>query len=330
MLVAVGLAGCGAEATPAALSSLPPPDAAIPLDLAAPLPIDAARDEEVEAAPDAPPDAARDAVWDLATDVPIAEDLRCNGHASLCDRRFDEVVFPTSHNAMSNADDGWFIPNQTHNMRRQLGDGIRAMLIDTYRFNGRPFLCHSNCGLGNRPLADALEDLADFLGENPHEVLALLVEDYLDAAETEAVFTAAGLTPFVHVQQPGAAWPTLRQMIASGRRLVVTAQNGRPPPAWYHAMWDLIWDTPYTFRSRAELSCRLNRGKTSNALFLLNHWIENPVPDPRLSTMANTREVLMQRARQCQEESGKLPNFVAVNHYSIGDLFEVVRALNGI
>ena len=36
------------------------------------------------------------------------------------------------YNAMSNADDGWVAPNQTLPMKRQLEDGIRAMLIDTY------------------------------------------------------------------------------------------------------------------------------------------------------------------------------------------------------
>jgi hypothetical protein len=62
----------------------------------------------------------------------------------------------------------------------------------------------------------------------------------------------------------------------------------------------------------------------------LNHWLENPLPDENLSRMANARDVLLNRARQCQMESGKLPNFVAVSHYAVGDLFAVVRELNGL
>ena len=68
----------------------------------------------------------------------------------------------------------------------------------------------------------------------------------------------------------------------------------------------------------------------SHALFPLNHWLENPLPDPALSQTANAHDVLLGRARQCQFESGKFPNVVAVNHYSIGDLFPVVRELNGL
>jgi hypothetical protein len=347
LLLAAGLGACAAEATPAALSAGPASgfapdagggrseaggavmeDAGAAIDTGAPVGIDQPALPPADAAPDRSEDRHQPEP-DAATDAAVGGPP-CNGHPALCTRRFDQVVFPTTHNAMSNADDGWFIANQTHNMQRQLRDGIRAMLIDTYRANGRELLCHTNCSFGSRPLADALEDVADFLEENQREVLALLIEDYLPAADIERAFAAAGLTEHVYSHPMGTPWPTLGEMIADGRRLVVTAQNGRPPPVWYHHMWDLVWDTPYAFRNQGEFSCRLNRGAAGNALFLLNHWIENPVPDPRLSATANARDTLLGRARRCQSESGQLPNFVAVNHYTAGALFEVVRLLNGL
>jgi len=39
--------------------------------------------------------------------------------------------------------------------------------------------------------------------------------------------------------------------------------------------------------------------------------------------------VLLPRARECQAERAHLPNFVAVDFYDRGDLFGVVRTLNG-
>jgi hypothetical protein len=39
---------------------------------------------------------------------------------------------------------------------------------------------------------------------------------------------------------------------------------------------------------------------------------------------------LLSRAQQCAEERGQIPNFVSVNWYSQGDLFDVVDTLNGI
>jgi hypothetical protein len=281
------------------------------------------------AAPDnAPPDDALDPRDRL--DPPDGAAMRCNGHEALCDRRFDEVVFPTTHNAMSSAADGWVAPNQQHGIRRQLDDGVRGMLIDTHSYLGNTYLCHTSCLLGSKLLVDGLRDITTFLQNHPHEVLTLIIEDHISAAETETAFTASGLAEFVYVHPTGTAWPTLRAMIASGRRVLVGAESGAPPPGWYQHFYDLAWDTPYSFKSTSEFSCQQNRGRRENGLFLLNHWVENPLPDENLSRGANTRDMLLSRARQCQMESGKVPNFVAVSHYAVGDLFAVVRELNGL
>ncbi len=255
---------------------------------------------------------------------------RCNGHAALCDRPFDQVAFATTHNSMSNSDEGWSLPNQQHGLEQQLADGIRAMLLDTHDDNGTPALCHAYCALGKRDLADALGAIAEFLTQHPNEVMAFLIEDNVSASDTAKVFEATGLDAFVYAHPGGAPWPTLGEMIDSGERLVVTAQSGGPPPAWYLHLWDEAWDTPYSFKSVDEFSCEQNRGSTSNALFLLNHWVEDPVPNEGLSAQANQYDVLLGRARQCQTESGKFPNFIAVNHYATGDLFRVVDALNDV
>jgi len=57
----------------------------------------------------------------------------CNGSPDLCDRRLDQVVFPTSHNSMGGADvSGWMFPNQNAGIEKQLADGVRAFLIDAH------------------------------------------------------------------------------------------------------------------------------------------------------------------------------------------------------
>jgi hypothetical protein len=57
----------------------------------------------------------------------------CNGSPALCDRRLDQVVFPTSHNSMGGADvPGWMFPNQNAGIPKQLADGVRGFLIDAH------------------------------------------------------------------------------------------------------------------------------------------------------------------------------------------------------
>ncbi|HEY0713479.1 MAG TPA: hypothetical protein VGF45_12450, partial [Polyangia bacterium] len=204
------LAACGSETTARPLST---PDAAVdtgrPIDVGASASADGAADQRGETGFDLAPDVtgrsdtnAGDTIrGDASSPVDVvsadaggdlnaadAGALRCNGHAALCDRRFDQVVFPATHNSMSNAADPWFAPNQEHGIARQLQDGIRALLIDTYAWRGGLFLCHTACELGNRPLADGLRDIAGFLRANPNEVLALLIEDHISPADTERVF----------------------------------------------------------------------------------------------------------------------------------------------
>ncbi len=62
---------------------------------------------------------------------------RCNGLAELCDRPLGAVAFPTSHNSMSSAADGFRGPNQGATMAEQLDDGIRGFQIDAYLGSAR-------------------------------------------------------------------------------------------------------------------------------------------------------------------------------------------------
>lgn len=58
---------------------------------------------------------------------------KCNGYASLCDRRLDEVAFAGSHNAMSVATDpGWLFFEQGRSIPAQLDGGVRALLVKTH------------------------------------------------------------------------------------------------------------------------------------------------------------------------------------------------------
>ena len=44
----------------------------------------------------------------------------------------------------------------------------------------------------------------------------------------------------------------------------------------------------------------------------------------------NGYAALLARARECRQERGHLPNILAVDFYDVGDLFRVVRTLNGV
>jgi hypothetical protein len=119
-------------------------------------------------------------------------------------------------------------------------------------------------------------------------------------------------------------------MIADDTRLLVTAESANPPDGWYRNAWDLFFDSPYTFKSVDEMNCELNRGDPANPLFLVNHWVADPMPSPEQAAISNTTEVLEDRIAECQEVWGRNPNLLAVDFYDQGALFDVTRHLNGL
>ena len=258
--------------------------------------------------------------------------LVCNGHAELCDRRFDQVAYATTHNAMSSEEEGWIAPNQGRRLWRQLEDGVRGFMLDTYAASdGTPLLCHGVCGpLGQRPLAEGLHDLREFADCHPAEVLTLIIEAHLDEASTARAFEDAGLLPYLHQQPLGAPWPTLRAMVESGRRIVVFTESADVSLPWYHHAYDYVWDNDYRAESAADFDCEPNRGTGEEPVFVLNHFLTAPVAMRSLAESVNFDPVLSEHVDRCARERGQMPNFVTVDFYDASDLFAAVDRLNGL
>lgn len=256
---------------------------------------------------------------------------RCNGAERLCARRYDEVVYATTHNAMSNAADRWQVPNQNLPITEQLADGIRALMLDTHEFQGDSFLCHSDCVfLGRQRLASGLREIGRFLDAHPDEIVTIIFEAYIDPQATADAFRAAGLMDDVHSQTLDEPWPTLGTMIDAGRRLVVLSDRRADPQAfpWQHYVWDHAFETPFSFRTPGDLSCRPNRGNPDNRLFILNHFLTIDFGRPSLARQINFNPSFAARAAECAAANEALPNFVTVDFHDIGDVIDVVNELN--
>jgi len=217
---------------------------------------------------------------------------------------------------------------------------IRSRLGDQNLGPRQIYLCHGFCEIGSVPLSAALADLRTFLVSNPGEVVIVINQDEgVAPADIQRAFDQAGLLDLVY-RGPLGPFPTLREMIDSGQRLVVMAENDAGDIPWYHLAYaNVLQETPFTFRSAASLtdpsqvaeSCRANRGPASAPLFLVNNWVDTtPVPRASLAAVVNGHTALLKRAETCQRIRHRVPNLVAVDFYKQGDVFGVVRALNGI
>jgi hypothetical protein len=209
------------------------------------------------------------------------------------------------------------------------GEGERGM-----------YLCHTFCELGGTPLASVLDDIRDFLVAHPDDVVVIINQDYVTPEDFVDAVRDAGLDEMVYRAPTSGAWPTLREMIDSGRRAVFLAENHAGAAPWYQLAYQaLTEETPYTFPRVAQLtdpeklpaSCKANRGPPRAPLFLANHWIStDPIPLPSDAAKVNAYGPLLGRMRECERLRRHAVNLVAVNFYLEGDLFRVVDALNGV
>lgn len=99
-----------------------------------------------------------------------------------------------------------------------------------------PYLCHVLCELGAIPMSDGLTEFADWLDQNPRNVIVLFIQDDITPAEAEQAFSDAGLLDRVSDFDPssGQPWPTLGKMIDSGKNVFVMAENNGESIGWYY------------------------------------------------------------------------------------------------
>jgi len=276
----------------------------------------------------------------------------CNGSELLCGRRFDQVAYATTHNAMSARFEPYaysiLISNQCSGVPTQLADGIRALMLDIHLYQPADaaapdlYLCHAECDIGHQLLTDGLAEIRAFLDARPAEVISFIIETNADTQDMEAeirdAFAASGILRYAHVQTPGIPWPTLGEMVAANQRLVVLTDDASPhdgcdssgtPCPWYHYLWSkFAFETHFSYKKPTDFSCLDNRGTPGNDLFILNHFLTKNVGSTVLARQVNYAHLLARRARDCWEFQNHIPNFVTVDFYEIGSVLRMTNLLN--
>lgn len=278
----------------------------------------------------------------------------CNSWPALCERRYDDIVFPTTHAAMANASPPWDHPAQRFSLHQQLQDGIRALMLEVHDREGDPVLCLGDCDEGRVPLSSALADVAKFLAENPREILTLLIDNRVPAEHLAPAIDAAGLAESLHVQASGTPWPTLGAMIDANRRLVVFAFDAGDAPEGILSFDDFFTSTRDDCSTPEELDCELPSGSAKKPLLLVNHFVSDSssVADggesgggaagrnsdtesanvrhalPDVAKMINENPFLISHLRACVAVNARKPTFVAVDFYDEGALLPATQELN--
>lgn len=162
----------------------------------------------------------------------------CNGYSQLCSVPYHQISTIVTHNSYGYAANP--AANQACSVSTQLDDGVRGLKLsavlpanvsDTDPANNI-HLCHTSCTiLDAGPAKDTLSEVGSWLKSNPNEVVTIMWNSPNNKAfkpsDFTAMYQAAGLLDYTYTQPvDNLTWPTLQEMITSGKRLVTFTDLG--------------------------------------------------------------------------------------------------------
>ena len=241
----------------------------------------------------------------------------CNNYAQFCGRKYSNVTEVCAHNSpfarQRNAQS-----NQQYGVTQQLNDGIRVLQGQAHIINDTLYYCHTSCDLLNVGTVESyLAEVVAWLEKNPFEVLTIIFGNYdfqeKDAAGNPLVTAKnfvdpvdkSGLKRFVY-QPPATAmrlgdWPTLGEMILSGKRVVTFIDYNFDTNAVPWMLWEFynVWETPFS-PTDVNFPCTIGRpegisdDQAREMMYMANHNLNVEVAIACISLLVPNTAALQQ------------------------------------
>lgn len=287
----------------------------------------------------------------------------CNGHAELCNRQYSNVTYIGTHNsyAIGQGTSNLFA-NQAQSISAQLNDGVRMLQSQAHKSTNSSSssgigvnLCHSDCGLLNGgPIEDWLSSVKTWVDANPNDVVSLLIvnSDQVAPATYAQAFESTGLSSKMYSPSspsssggvPKSQWPTLSDMINSGKTVVAYLDNSADVSTVPYLLpeFSSIWENPYD-QTSVPFNCSIDRSgqgeTTSQQMYLMNHFLDNDngilgtSPDTGAIYTTNSEASVLQDGNNCaSQHQNSYPTFILVDYYDRpqNDVFAAAASMNGV
>ncbi|EXJ95402.1 hypothetical protein A1O1_00523 [Capronia coronata CBS 617.96] len=291
----------------------------------------------------------------------------CNNSPDLCSKAYNSIVHLGAHDSPFVRDastDYSTSGNQYYNSTVQLSAGVRLLSAQVHKTNGQWHLCHSSCDLMDAGLlSDWLEEIKEWLDSNANDVVTLLLvnSDDATAAELAQQFAAASIADYAYTPASStsapATWPTLQELISSGKRLMTfvasldtSTLSSNASESYLMDEFTFIFENAYDNTNASDFSCTPDRPSSvkgdsqraiaSNRMALTNHFlykeglfdIETPDSDQINVTNSPSNSVgnLGYALNACNSEYGQPSTFVLVDFFDQGPAIDAVDAANGV
>lgn len=276
----------------------------------------------------------------------------CNGHAELCDRKYGNTTFVGAHDSFAYSLNPFALARtQEVDVTTQLRLGVRLLQAQAHMNGKHLHFCHTNCALfDGGKVKNYFRKIKHFLDRHPNEVLTIIIAnpEKVPGDVWQPIFESTGLADMAYVppQVPMTRedWPTLKEMLDSGRRLVVFIDKGAEEGSVPYLLpqFSMMWEDEYDPTS-GKFPCKVDRTSgplaPAQQLSLMNHNLNfNLIPighgvriPDRLDTpRTNSIYSITAHANHCAPLAGdQFPNFVLLDFVNIGQAMTAVAQLNG-
>lgn len=278
---------------------------------------------------------------------------QCNLNPAVCDRKYSNVSYIGTHDSAFVGKPGDPRINQDKTVTQQLDAGIRFLQAQVHDFLGELRMCHTECVLLDAgTLQDYLAEVKDWMDGHVDEVVTMLLVNGDDSLVSDFadVFAASGIDDlaFVPATSPQPLgiddWPTLADILDSGKRLVTflsTGANEQSTPYLLSEFDAYFFETPFETTDPDFPSCELDRPDGASAdgrMYILNHFLQKEVlpdvfvPDVEANFQTNAatgKGSIGAHVDLCVGKWDRKPNFVLVDMFERGMVFEAQAAMNG-
>ncbi|PYH98329.1 tat pathway signal sequence [Aspergillus ellipticus CBS 707.79] len=294
-----------------------------------------------------------------ASSTPVVNTQPCNGYTEFCSRKYSNITMVAAHNSPF-VKPGNAAANQAFAVTDQLDDGIRMLQFQVHLVNSTLYLCHTTCDLLNMgTLEDYLTTVTKWIRTHPYDVVTILMGnyDYVAPGNFTAPIQNSGLMDYVFTPSkiPMALddWPTVSNMILSGKRAVVFMdyQANQTAYPWLMDEFSQIWETPFSptdanFPCTEQRPPNLSQQDAEDRMYMANHNLNLDVSVASISLLIPNTAALNQTngvsgygslglmARNCTATWNRPPNFLLVDYYNYGNfngsVFEVAAEMNNV
>ncbi|TDL29182.1 PLC-like phosphodiesterase [Rickenella mellea] len=272
----------------------------------------------------------------------------CNGRAELCNRSYGNITFIGSHDSYAFSSDPIILSrDQNVDVTKQLNLGVRLLQAQAHMNNNALHFCHTNCVLfDGGTVQNYLINVKAWLDANPTEVLTFIFTnpDGVSVPNVWApAFVNSGIAPLAYIppnnRMKQSDWPTMGQLLDSGKRVIVFLDHGADGSVPYILPeFPMIWETPFSVTNKA-FPCSVDRIAgplaTTDHMYMINHSLNVNVfgiilSDPADASKTNSVTSILANAYGCtQFSAGRAPNFVLLDWVDVGQAYHAADILNG-